>query len=58
MEDGMRKALLALGVVPLVSGTAVATQPLTDNQMDGVNAGFSAMDQAPRPRVQVPQVRP
>ncbi|HUK07921.1 MAG TPA: hypothetical protein VLX09_08650 [Stellaceae bacterium] len=38
----MRKVLLALGVAPLMAGTAMAGQPLTDNQMDGVTAGFAA----------------
>jgi hypothetical protein len=42
----MRKFLLALGVVPLMAGTALAAQPLTDNQMDGVTAGFSAFSTA------------
>jgi hypothetical protein len=38
----MRKILLVLGVVPLMIGTAMAAQSLTDNQMDGVTAGFEA----------------
>ncbi|HUK07109.1 MAG TPA: hypothetical protein VLX09_04500 [Stellaceae bacterium] len=38
----MKKFLLALGVAPLLAGTAMAAQPLTDNQMDGVTAGFAA----------------
>jgi hypothetical protein len=42
----MRKFLLALGVVPLMAGTALAAQPLTDSQMDGVTAGFSAFSTA------------
>jgi hypothetical protein len=42
----MRKVLLALGVAPLMAGTAMAAQPLTDNQMDGVTAGFAAFSTA------------
>lgn len=44
----MRKFLLALGVAPLMAGTAFAgqLQPLSDNQMDGVTAGFSAFSTA------------
>ena len=38
----MKKLLLALGLAPLMAGTAMAAQPLTDNQMDGVTAGFAA----------------
>jgi len=42
----MRKVLLALGLVPLMAGTAMAAQPLTDTQMDGVTAGFAAFSTA------------
>ena len=42
----MRKVLLALGVAPLMATTAMAAQPLTDNQMDGVTAGFAAFSTA------------
>jgi len=42
----VRKVLLALGVAPLMAGTAMAAQPLTDNQMDGVTAGFAAFSTA------------
>ena len=35
----MRKILPVLAVVPLITGTAMAAQPLTDNQMDTVIAG-------------------
>jgi len=42
----MRKVLLALGLAPLMAGTAMAAQPLTDNQMDGVTAGFAAFSTA------------
>jgi len=38
----MRKILLVLGVAPFMAGTTMAAQPLTDNQMDGVTAGFEA----------------
>ena len=38
----MRKFLLALGVAPLMASTAMAAQPLTDNEMDGVTAGFAS----------------
>ena len=34
--------LPVLGVVPLVSGIAMAAPPLTDSQMDRVTAGFEA----------------
>jgi hypothetical protein len=42
----MRKLLLALGMAPLMAGTAMAAQPLSDNQMDGVTAGFAAFSTA------------
>jgi len=42
----MRKVLLALGLAPLMASTAMAAQPLTDNQMDGVTAGFAAFSTA------------
>jgi hypothetical protein len=45
-EGGMRKLILMLGVAPLLAGTAMAAQPLTENQMDGVIAGFSAYSTA------------
>ncbi|HUK11011.1 MAG TPA: hypothetical protein VLX09_24295 [Stellaceae bacterium] len=37
--------LPVLGVVPLMSGVAMAAQPLTENQMDRVAAGFAAYTQ-------------
>jgi len=37
----MRKILPVLAVVPLITGTAMAAQPLTDNQMDTVIAGIA-----------------
>jgi len=42
----MRKVLLALGLAPLMASTAMAAQPLTDNQMDGVTAGFASFSTA------------
>jgi len=35
----MRKFILALGMAPLMAGTAVAAEALSDNQMDRVTAG-------------------
>ena len=35
----MRKVLIALSVVPLMAGTAMATQMLTDGQMNEVASG-------------------
>jgi hypothetical protein len=45
-EECMKKFLLALAVAPLLTGTAMAAQPLSDNEMDGVTAGFSAFSTA------------
>jgi len=42
----MRRFLLALPALPLLVGTAMAAQPLSDNQLDGVTAGFSAFSTA------------
>jgi hypothetical protein len=42
----MWKVALALGVVPLMAGSAMAAQPLTDDQMDNVSAGFAAFSTA------------
>jgi len=36
----MRKILLVLTAATIMAGTAVAGEPLTDHQMDGVTAGF------------------
>jgi len=36
----MRKALLALGAASLMAGTAMAAEPLTNQQMDKVAAGI------------------
>jgi hypothetical protein len=38
----MNKLLIGLASVPLMSSVAFAAQPLTDNQMDKVTAGFQA----------------
>jgi len=38
----MNKLLIGLATVPLMSSVAFAAQPLTDNQMDKVSAGFTA----------------
>jgi hypothetical protein len=35
----MNKTLLGLAVLPFVAGTAMAAQPLTNQQMDTVTAG-------------------
>lgn len=35
----MKKSLLGLAILPFLAGTALAGQPLTDNQMDKVVAG-------------------
>jgi len=45
-EECMKKFLLAMVAAPLLTGTAWAAQPLSDNQMDGVTAGFSAFSTA------------
>ena len=45
----MWRILLVLGVVPLMSGTVMAAQPLTENQMDGVTAGFATANEAALP---------
>ena len=42
----MNKLLLGLAAVPLLAGTAMAAQPLTDTQMDGVTAGFDSLSSA------------
>jgi hypothetical protein len=42
MEERMKKLLMGLMALPLCVGVAVAGQPLTSQQMDGITAGFSA----------------
>ena len=39
----MKKLLMALAMLPLMAGVAAAGQPLSDQQMDRVTAGFSAL---------------
>jgi hypothetical protein len=39
----MNKLLIGLATLPLMSGVALAAQPLSDRQMDTVTAGFSAL---------------
>jgi hypothetical protein len=38
----MKKVLMSLAALPLLAGVAVAGQPLTDQQLDRVTAGFTA----------------
>jgi hypothetical protein len=42
----MNKVLMSLAAVPFLGGTAVAGQPLTNQQMDRATAGFTAVSQA------------
>jgi hypothetical protein len=42
----MNKVLMGLAALPFLAGTAVAGQPLTNQQMDRVTAGFSSESQA------------
>ena len=46
-DDEMRKALLVLTAATIVTGTAVAGEPLTNQQMDKVAAGFYACSSLP-----------
>ena len=39
----MKRVLMGLAALPLLSGVAAAGQPLTAQQMDRVTAGFSAL---------------
>ena len=39
----MKKLLMGLAALPFCVGIAVAGQPLTNQQMDGVTAGWSAI---------------
>jgi len=39
----MRKVLMGLAALPFLTGIAAAGQPLTNQQMDRVTAGFSAI---------------
>jgi len=38
----MKKVLMGLAALPFLAGVAVAGQPLTDQQLDRVTAGFTA----------------
>lgn len=38
----MKRLLMGLAALPFAAGVAVAAQPLTNQQMDRVTAGFSA----------------
>jgi hypothetical protein len=38
----MKKVLMGLATLPFLAGVAVAGQPLTNQQMDRVTAGFAA----------------
>lgn len=42
----MKKLLIGLAVLPFLAGVAAAGQPLSDQQMDGVTAGFDAIAHA------------
>lgn len=39
----MKKLFLALAALPFMAGAAAAGQPLSDQQMDKVTAGFTAL---------------
>jgi hypothetical protein len=39
----MKKLLMGLAALPLLAGVAAAGEPLTNQQMDRVSAGFSAI---------------
>lgn len=39
----MKKALMGLAVLPFLAGVAAAGQPMSDQQMDRVTAGFTAL---------------
>jgi hypothetical protein len=42
----MKGLVVALIATPFMAGAALAAQPLTDSQMDGVNAGFTSLSWA------------
>ena len=42
----MKRLLMGLAVLPFFAGVAVAGQPLTNLQMDGITAGFASVDVA------------
>jgi hypothetical protein len=39
----MKKVLIGLAALPFLAGVAAAGEPLTDQQLDRVTAGFSAL---------------
>lgn len=39
----MNKVLLGLAALPFMAAAASAAQPLSDNQMDGITAGFASI---------------
>lgn len=39
----MKSLVVAILAMPLLGGAALAAEPLNDQQMDGVNAGFTAI---------------
>jgi len=41
-EELMKKVLMGLAALPFLAGAALAGQPLTDQQLDRVTAGFTA----------------
>ncbi len=41
-EEFMKKVLMGLAALPFLAGVAAAGQPLTDQQLDRVTAGFTA----------------
>jgi hypothetical protein len=41
-EELMKKVLMGLAALPFLAGVAAAGQPLTDQQLDRVTAGFTA----------------
>lgn len=43
MERRMKKALMGLAVLPFLAGIAVAGEPLSNQQMDRITAGFTAI---------------
>jgi hypothetical protein len=45
-EEWMKKMLMGLAVLPFLAGAALAGQPLTNQQMDLVTAGYTAISVA------------
>jgi energy-converting hydrogenase Eha subunit H len=42
-EAFMKSLVVAIMALPLMGGAALAAEPLSDQQMDGVNAGFTSI---------------